>query len=115
MLAEATEATVGSAAGWSALLGAVVPVVVAFVGHSGWTSTQKRLVAVGVSVVIGAGNLLVQGTLGWADFTWASALADIGLVIGAAQAAYTLVWKPTGAADKVETRMGYRPKHTAGP
>jgi hypothetical protein len=84
---------------WTLLVGAIVPVLVAVVNQPGWNATVRRIVAVGVSLVIGLGTVVAQGL---ADFSPAGALVTIAAVVGAAQAAYALIWKPSGTTDSVE-------------
>ena len=87
---------------WAVLLGLITPFLVAFVARPTWSPSQKRYLSVGVAVIVGAINLFVQGLL--SNFSWefGSVVNNIVLVLGASQAAYSLLWKPTGISDKVE-------------
>lgn len=87
---------------WAMVLGVITPFIVAFVSRPTWTPSQKRYLSVAVAAIVGAINLLVQGLLG--DFSWDfnSVVSNIVLVLGASQAAYSLLWKPTGVSDSVE-------------
>lgn len=88
---------------WAWLVGFIAPIIVSVISKQTWTSQRKRLVSVGVAIVLGVVTLIVQGafsTLG--EWTWQTPVTVIVLVVGASQAAYALLWKPTGVADKVE-------------
>ena len=91
-----------NAQAWAVLLGLITPFIVAFVARPTWSPSQKRYLSVVVAAIVGAINLLAQGLL--ADFSWdfGSVIEDLVLVLGASQAAYSLLWKPTGISDKVE-------------
>lgn len=87
---------------WAILLGLVTPFVVSFVAQPRWSATQKRVFSVVIAAVIGVGNLIVQGLLANFDWSFNGIVSSIVLVLGASQAAYSLLWKPTGVADAVE-------------
>ena len=88
---------------WSMILGLITPFVIAVVNNPAWNAATKRVVSVVISVLVGVMNLLVSGVaLDWADYSLSGVLVNLALVIGSAQAAYALLWKPTGTTDKVE-------------
>lgn len=84
------------------LLGAVAPGVIAVLNRLHWTTERKQLVAIAVSVALAVVALLLTG--GFSD-PWPDVPATLLLVIGTAQAAYALVWKPTGAAPAIEANV----------
>ena len=87
---------------WAILLGMITPFVVAFVARPSWSPSQKRYLSVFIAAAIGVINLLAQGLL--TNFSWefGAVVNNLVLVLGASQAAYSLLWKPTGIADTVE-------------
>lgn len=87
---------------WGLILGFLTPLLVALVNQPRFTPTQKRLISVFISILVGVINLLVQGALSRWSLDLTDLLANFALVLGAAQAAYALLWKPTGVSDKVE-------------
>lgn len=92
-----------SVTAWSVLLGIITPFLVAIVNNPRWSANTKRYVSMGIAVLVGMMNLIVNNALtNWSDFSLNGVLVNLVLVIGAAQTAYALLWKPTGAADKVE-------------
>lgn len=98
---------------WSLLLGLGTPFVVSLINSPKWTAAKRRVTAIVVAVFVGVMNLVVSNALGaWNDFTLQGVLVNAALVAGAAQAAYSLLWKPTGATDKVE--IATSPKDARG-
>lgn len=88
---------------WSMLLGIITPFVVSVVKNPKWTAGRKRVVSVVIAAAIGTMNVLVSGAISnWADYTLQGVLVNLALVVGSGQAAYALLWKPTGVTDKVE-------------
>ena len=84
----------------SLLLGMVTPLAVSVVSQPRWTATQKRILSILIAVIVGSINMLLRSEFllgGVGD-----ALANIVLVVGASQAAYSLLWKPTGVAPALE-------------
>lgn len=96
---------------WAVIIGFVTPLLVAVVNQPQWTRNQKRVLAVGVSVIVGVLNLVAQGAFTEQSLTWSGALASLVLVIGAAQASYALLWKPSGVAETVEAATEYVGRH----
>lgn len=82
---------------WGALFGMLVPFLVALVDQPEWSSQKRQIAALGVSVVAGMGTVLGSG-----DFDPTNWVATITAVVAASQASYTLLWKPTGTARKVQ-------------
>jgi uncharacterized membrane protein len=90
----------------SMILGAVAPLVVAVINRPSWSSQKKQLVAVAASVVAAVVALFL--TDGFNDVGDTSAI--VLLVIGTAQAAYALIWKPTNIALAIEEKTSPAPE-----
>jgi hypothetical protein len=82
---------------WSALLGTLLPPVVAVVNQAHWPSWLKGMVAVIVSIVTGA--ITAAGTGQLTGKTWVQATL---IVAGATFTAYHFWWRPTGISDAIE-------------
>ena len=94
---------------WSLILGVITPLVVSIVNRPSIPKVWRTVIAVGVAVVIGIGNLLVQGVvLDTADLTFAKVVVNLALVIGASQAAYVALWHPSKVAPKIEVATSGR-------
>ena len=102
-----------SAEGWAVLLGIITPLLISVLNQPRYSDATRRVLAIAVAVAVGVVNLLVQGLLDISTITWANALSSLVLVIGASQAAFALLWKPTGASTKVENATQYESKHAA--
>lgn len=108
VISDAAEAVSGSATvlspaeAWAVLLGLVTPLLASVINQPRWSAAQRRVFSIVTAVLVGVVNLLVQGGFDITTLTWANALSSLVLLIGASQAAYTFLWKPTGVADKVE-------------
>jgi hypothetical protein len=70
-----------------------------------------QVISVGIAVVIGVGNLIVQGALNNINITPGNALVLLTAVIGASQAAYVVLWTPT----KIEPAINRATTPTTGP
>jgi hypothetical protein len=82
---------------WSALVGFILPLVVAIVQQSHFSRTARTIIGA-VSVVVSAViTALLQNTLDWN--TWATSVIWIATT---AFTAYRNVWVPLGAADWIE-------------
>jgi hypothetical protein len=91
--------TVKDTASWGALIGALLPFLIAIVQQPRWSSGFRQIIAVVVSVIAGVGTVLVSG-----NFDVQNWLVTLVAVIGAAQAAYALVWRPTNVAPTIEAK-----------
>lgn len=81
----------------------VTPYVVAFVNRPHWTRTTKRLIMVGVAVVMGALNALVRGDFN--NWDWGNFLPYLVTFVGAVQIIYAGLeaFRPTQKSlDKAE-------------
>lgn len=87
-----------SSTAWALVVGALTPVLVAAVNQPRWTRQTRQVVAVVVAVLVGLVTVIVQGA---ADFSAEGAVITIAAVVGAAQAAYAVLWRPTGVAPAV--------------
>lgn len=84
----------------AAVIGALAPLGIAIVNRPSWSTQRKQLVAAAASVVLAVVALALTG--GFDGFSLATAGAAVLAVAGAAQTAYALLWRPTGAAPAVE-------------
>lgn len=82
---------------WSAMVGVLLPALVAVVNREDWKSWVKALIALGSSVLAGTVTALLSG-----HFTGASWLMSIGIVFGSSQIIYQTWWKGSGISDKIE-------------
>jgi hypothetical protein len=81
----------------SAIVGALLPALVATINRSRWPAWAKGLVMLGSSVAVGAATAALTGDL--TGKTWAQSALIVG---GAATAAYRLWWHPTGIGSMIE-------------
>ena len=88
-----------NATAWALIIGAVLPFLIAVVNRPKWSGTVRQIVAVAISLAVGLVTVVVQGA---ADFTLQGALVTLAAVVGAAQATYALVWKPSKIAPVLE-------------
>lgn len=91
------------------LAGVLTPAIIAVVNHPVWSSEQKRLIALGCSVVVGILTVIGAGALTDFEVSIPTVVTLILSVVGAAQAAYAVFWKPTGLADTIETSVNPGP------
>ena len=84
------------------LVGVLTPAIVALVNHPMWSSQTKRIIAYVGAAVLGVLTVVGNGVLNDMEFNVANAITVILAVVGASQAAYGLIWKPTGASDAIE-------------
>lgn len=85
---------------WSAILGFVLPALVAIVNRSDWKSWQKAVVALVASVAAGTVTALISGS-----FTGANWATSIGIVFGASQLAYHTWWKGSDITKWIENTI----------
>lgn len=87
---------------WALILGAITPLLVSVVNQPRWTGLTRQLVMLGIALAVGLVNVIVQGlVIDW-SLSFGNVLVILASVVGATQAAYTVLWKPTGIAGKVE-------------
>lgn len=82
---------------WSLIVAFFVPIVVATINQSHWSSRVKALVFFAVSLVAAAGTAFFQG-----DLTGKRWLDASLLIVAGGAAYYKGLHKPTGVADRVE-------------
>lgn len=81
----------------SALVGALAPLGIAVLNRWDSRPNTKRLVSLLVAAVIGGvATALSPG------FSWGELGTAVLTAVGASQAAFALLWKPTGVKDVVE-------------
>lgn len=89
------------------ILGFLAPLLVAVVNQPRFSPLVRRIIAIIVSIALALVALLVSGT-----FIVPSDPRGIGItilaVIGIAQIAYGLVWKPAGLTDQLEAATSPR-------
>jgi hypothetical protein len=81
------------------VIGALLPPLISFLSKQSWPGAYKTLVAFGVSVAVGIIHVYLDGKFDLDNFG-----GTIFLVVGAAQVAYTTLWRPLAGAtlDKLE-------------
>lgn len=94
--------TIDPNASWALIVGAITPFLISVINNPRYSNQLRQAIAVGVSLVVGIITVVIGGTvLDW-SLTLTNILFIIAGVVGAAQAFYSLVWKPTGVAPRVE-------------
>lgn len=90
------------------ILGFLAPLLVAIVNQPKMSPLVRRIIAIVVSVVLALVAMLISGT-----FIVPTDPRGIGItilaVIGIAQIAYGLVWKPAGLTDQLEAATSPTP------
>lgn len=76
-----------------------MPILIAVVQQSRFSSQMRQIVAIVVAALGGVGTVLASG-----NFDVQNWLVTLVAVIGAAQASYALIFKPTGAAAVIERK-----------
>jgi len=84
---------------WSALVGALMPALIAVVNQPHWPPWARAVMTVLSCIVAGGITAAVEGR-----FTGVGLVESVGVVLVAALAAYRWWWKPSGIADTIETR-----------
>lgn len=93
------------------LIGLVLPILISVLLSANLAHWVKRLVVVGISIVIGfAMEVASAGGLGvlLEAETVDDLFITIATIIGAAQLAYATFFKPTGLADNIEKNVNLR-------
>lgn len=97
-------------ASWALILGAFTPFIISVVNNPHYTKRARQAIAVGVSVLVGIIVVVIGGTvLDW-TLSLPNILFIIAGIVGASQAFYAVIWKPSGITDKVE--VATTPKNT---
>lgn len=87
--------------GIATLVGAALPVLIAFIVQPGWSDAARSVVAF-IICILGAivAALFAPGVdIGGPSFDW---VAWFGVVYGSAMVSYKNLYKPTGVAPKIE-------------
>lgn len=101
---------------WALILGFITPLIVAFVRKPGTSRRTAQIVSLATALVVGIVNLAIQGFFNNMEFTPGGIMVALAAVLGASQAAYVLLWKPTGvepALDEWTNEHVYAGKHAA--
>lgn len=84
------------------ILGFLAPLLVAVVNQPRWSARVRRVMAIVVSLALAVVALFITGALNQPIEDPRAGMVVILAVIGVAQVAYALLWKPTGAVQAVE-------------
>lgn len=84
---------------WAAIVGFVLPIVMAVVNQSKWPSGLKAVAVFAASLLVSIGTVYLQGP---ADFTLDRWITASLTTLVTAIATYHGLWKPTGAAPALE-------------
>lgn len=85
----------------SALLGAVLPALIAVVVRRNWSSERKGITALAICIIAGAALTAAMGRLDPKDIATSTLI-----VFTIAQILYQTYWRPSGIADTIEYRTG---------
>lgn len=91
----------------SALIGILLPGVVAFVQQQHWSASTRTVIGVAASLVAAVVQAVAQHKLNWHDWA-ASAIVIFTLT----KTTYLAVWKPTGIAPRIEKATSTQPPIT---
>lgn len=83
---------------WGLMLGVITPLLTAVAQQPRWSSRTRAIIGAIVSIAVGGVTCLAKG-----DITnGQTLLSTIAVVLVAAQATYSQLWKPTGVAGALE-------------
>ena len=82
---------------WSALVGALLPTVVALINQPRWPSWARAIMTALTCAAAGAVTAAAAG-----EFTGRTWLESAGVVFAAALATYHAWWKPSGVTGAIE-------------
>lgn len=85
----------------SALLGAVLPALIAIVVRRNWSSERKGIAALAICIIAGAALTAAMGRLDPKDIA-----TSVLIVFTIAQILYQTYWRPSGIADTIEYQTG---------
>lgn len=85
------------------ILGFLAPLLVAVVNQPRWSSRVRRIIAIVVSLILAVLALAITGGLSAVNGDFRSIAVAVLAVIGVAQVAYAILWKPTGITNAVES------------
>lgn len=95
---------------WAALVGFLLPALVAIINRAEWKPWIKGVVALLASVLVGTVTALLAGS-----FTGSSWIQAIGIVFAASQVSYHTWWKNTDITNWIEQLFNVFPGRTAPP
>lgn len=84
---------------YALVVGFLMPLLLAVIIQSHWSSGLKATLAFGACLVAAAGTVYFQQP----DWDWHDWIGSSLLVLVTAIASYKGVWKPTGISDGIET------------
>lgn len=93
---------------WAAIVGFVLPALVAIINREPWTAWVKAVVALVVSVVGGTVTALLSGQ--FSGSTW---LQAVGIAFASSQAFYHLWWKNSDISAWIEKNVNVISGNTA--
>jgi len=82
---------------WAAIVAFFLPLVIALVVQSNWSSRIKSLVAFGAAMVVGVVTAWLNGQFEGVDVVRAILIAFVVSI-----SAYQALWKPTGTSPRIE-------------
>jgi hypothetical protein len=82
---------------WNALVGVLLPMVIAFVNQAHWSPTAKGIVSLILAIVAAGGTAWFNGA-----FTGRGVLSSILVVATLAYNTYRTFWQPSGIAPAFE-------------
>ena len=85
---------------WQWIVAFATPYIIALVNRPTWSASTKRLVMIGVAVVIAFVTHLLSG--GFDGMTWGNLLVYLVAFIGVVQAAYALLKITPGAKESLD-------------
>jgi len=94
---------------WAAVVGFVLPALVAIINREPWAPWIKGLVALATSILVGTITALLAG-----QFTGATWFQAIVITFAASQVAYHTWWKGTEIAAWIESHVAAGPPALAG-
>lgn len=90
---------------WGLIFGVVTPLLTSLVQQPKWSSGLRAVVGALVSVLVGVGTCLANGDI----HNGQTVLSTIAVVLVAAQATYSQLWKPTGVSPALESATSPKP------
>lgn len=90
---------------WSALIGFLLPLLVAVVQQSHWSKAVRTVIGIIAVLVTSFVTTAVEGKLTWDR--WAESLVVVFVL---AMTAYKSVWVPLGAAPLIEEKTSPKPE-----
>lgn len=89
----------GNLALWSAIVGFIMPNVLAVIQQPGWSSRTRSLLAFVAALGAAAGTIYFRG-----EFNTEDILTSVLAIVVTAQATYQGLWKPSGVAPAIEQK-----------